>query len=63
MSVLLKKEKVPASEVICQKYSQTTIDCDVIVPDINPDIRRILDVSGFVKGNGSNLAHVFQGFP
>ena len=49
MSVILKKEKVPASEVICQKYSQTTIDCDVIVPDINPDIRKILDVSGFVS--------------
>lgn len=49
MSVILKKEKIPASDVICQKYSQTTIDCDVIVPDINPDIRRILDVSGFVS--------------
>ena len=48
MSVILKKEKVPMAEVICQKYSQTTIDCDAIVPDINPDIQKVLDVSGFV---------------
>ncbi len=49
MSVILKKERILAGEVICQKYSQTTVDCDVIVPDIKPDILKILDVSGFVS--------------
>lgn len=49
MSVILKKEKVQTGEVVCQKYSQTTIDCDVIVPDINPDISKIMDVSGFIS--------------
>lgn len=49
MSALLKKELVHTNEVLCQKYSQTTIDCDVIVPDINPDISKILEVDGFIS--------------
>ena len=49
MSVVLKKEKIATSDVVCQKYSQTTAECDVIVPDINPDILTVLDVSGFVS--------------
>lgn len=49
MSVILKKEKIQTGDVICQKYSQTNIECDVIVPDVNPDIMKILDVSGYVS--------------
>ena len=49
MSVILNKEKIQTGEVICQKYNRTTVECDVIVPDINPDIKRILDVDGFVS--------------
>lgn len=49
MSAILKKELVHTNEVICQKYSQTTVDCDVIVPDINPDILKVLEVDGFVS--------------
>ncbi len=49
MSVVLKKEKIATSDVVCQKYSQTTTECDVIVPDINPDILTVLDVGGFVS--------------
>ncbi len=49
MSDILKKEFIHTNEVICQKYSQTTIDCDIIVPDINPDISKILDVDGFIS--------------
>ena len=35
-------------EVVCQKYSQTMAECDVIVPDVKPDIRKVLEVSGTV---------------
>lgn len=49
MSVILNKEKIQTGEVICQKYNRTTVECDVIVPDVNPDIKRILDVDGFVS--------------
>lgn len=48
MSVILNKEKIQTGEVICQKYNRTTVECDVIVPDVKPDIKRILDVDGFV---------------
>ncbi len=46
MSVKLKKEQLRLSEVICSRYCQTTVDCDVIVPDINPDVLKVLRVSG-----------------
>ncbi len=49
MSAILKKEQLHTNEVICQKYSQTSVDCDVIVPDINPDILKVLEVDGFVS--------------
>ncbi len=49
MSAILKKELVHTNEVVCQKYSQTTINCDVIVPDINPDISKVLEVDGFIS--------------
>ena len=48
MSVKLKKETVQTSKILTQKYSQTTVDCDVIVPDVNPDIKKVLDVSGYI---------------
>lgn len=48
MSVMLKKEMIQTNKILTQKYSQTTVDCDVIVPDINPDIQNILDIDGHV---------------
>ncbi len=48
MSFILNKEKVQTGDVICQKYSQTMVECDVIVPDIKPDISKILEVSGYI---------------
>lgn len=36
-------------EVVCQKYSQSMVECDVIVPDVKPDIRKVLEVSGTVS--------------
>lgn len=49
MSVMLKKEKIQTGDVVCQKYSQTTVECDVIVPDVKPDILKILEVSGYIS--------------
>lgn len=48
MSVVLNKETIQTSKILLQKYSQTTVDCDVIVPDTNPDIKKVLEVSGYV---------------
>lgn len=49
MSVMLKKEMLQTNKILTQKYSQTTVDCDVIVPDINPDIQKILDIDGHIS--------------
>jgi len=49
MSINLIKEEVRTMEVVCQKYSQTMVECDVIVPDVKPDIKRVLEVSGTVS--------------
>lgn len=46
MSMNLIKEDVRTMEVVCQKYSQTMVECDVIVPDVKPDIRKVMEVSG-----------------
>ncbi len=48
MSVILKKEDIQTNDVICQKYNRTTVESDVIVPDVNPDILKVLDVSGYI---------------
>ncbi len=45
MSVKLQKEHIKLSEVVCSRYCQTTVENDVIVPDIKPDILKILQVS------------------
>ena len=55
MSVTLKKEIIQTSDVICQKYNRTTVESDVIVPDINPDILKVLDVSGYVTITEKNI--------
>ncbi|MBO5955788.1 MAG: DUF3794 domain-containing protein, partial [Clostridia bacterium] len=46
MSVKLKKEQLSLSEVVCSRYCQTTVDCDIIVPDIKPDVLKVLRTSG-----------------
>ena len=45
MSVKLQKEHFKLSEVVCSRYCQTTVENDIIVPDIKPDISKILQVS------------------
>lgn len=48
MSHILNKETLQTGSVIYQKSGKTTVDTDVIVPDINPDVKKVLDVDGYV---------------
>ena len=48
MEMNLVKENIKTGEIVCQKYSQTMAESDVIVPDTKPDIQKILEVSGTV---------------
>lgn len=49
MSVILNKEKIQTGDIVCQKYNRTTIECDVIVPDVKPDISKVLEVGGYIS--------------
>ncbi len=51
MSVKLHREALRLSEVLCSRYMQTTVESDVIVPDIKPDILKILQVDSEVAIN------------
>lgn len=42
MSVKMQKEHIKLSRVVCSRYCQTTTECDIIVPDIKPDIHKVL---------------------
>ncbi len=44
MSVNLKSEGLSLKEIICSKYGQTKVESDLIVPDLKPDIGKILQV-------------------
>lgn len=55
MSVKLQKENIRLSEVVCSPYCRTTVEGDVIVPDVKPDIRKILQVDSSVVINQKNI--------
>lgn len=55
MSNILRKELLQTTRLASQKYSQATADCDVIVPDVCPDIKKILDVSGYISISEKSL--------
>ena len=42
MSVKLHKEHIKINEILCSEYGQTSVESDVIVPDINPDVLKVL---------------------
>lgn len=42
MPMEIHKEQIKLNEVICSEYGQTTVESDIIVPDINPDILKVL---------------------
>lgn len=48
MSVKLQKERLKLSESVYSRYLRTTVENDIIVPDIKPDIFKILQVSSSV---------------
>ncbi len=45
MSVKLKREHMQLSQVICSRDHQTTTEYDIIVPDIKPDVLKVLRVN------------------
>ena len=45
VSVELNKKEVKVNEVLYSGYTKTTAEGDIIVPDINPDVLKILKVS------------------
>ncbi|MBO5364558.1 MAG: DUF3794 domain-containing protein [Clostridia bacterium] len=48
MAMHLIKEDRKTGDVICQKSSQTMVESDVIVPDVKPDIKKVLEISSTV---------------
>ncbi len=48
MAIHVIKEERKTGEVLCQKTSQTMVESDVIVPDVKPDIKRVLEISSTV---------------
>lgn len=56
MNVNLNKELIQACDTAYQKNSRTTVETDVNVPDINPDILKILDVSGYATVSEKSLS-------
>lgn len=55
MPVKLQKEHVSLSEVLCSQYCRTTAESDIIVPDVKPDILKILRVSGEISVSQKNI--------
>ncbi len=49
MSVNLHKEPVKINEILCSKYEQISAAGDVIVPDINPDVLKVLRITPCVS--------------
>ncbi len=48
MSLKLQKEHINLSDTVCSKYCQTTVESDIIVPDIKPDILKVLQISNSI---------------
>ncbi|MDK2799359.1 MAG: hypothetical protein PWP27_1241 [Clostridiales bacterium] len=46
MALELTKELININEVVTEDFSQTLVEGDIIVPDVKPDILRILQVDG-----------------
>lgn len=46
MSLDFKKDIIRINEIIAEDYSETVFEGDIIVPDVKPDILRILQVDG-----------------
>lgn len=54
MALELIKDTLKFDQIIGEGHSQSLVDKDIIVPDIKPDIARILSVEGKVNITGKN---------
>lgn len=63
MSINLCKEKVKASEILCSEYLKQTAQADIIVPDICPDVLKVLRVSAraFITNKNIQQDRVYIG--
>ncbi len=55
MSLEAVKESIKINEVVCEDSIQTVVENDIIVPDVKPDIGRILLLDGDVFVNNSEI--------
>lgn len=55
MSLNLEKETVNLSEVFSMQYTNVNAESDVIVPDIKPDISKVLEISGTPQITQQNI--------
>lgn len=55
MPIKLKKEHIRLSEVLCSQYCRTTAESDIIVPDIKPDISKVLQITGNISVTQKNI--------
>lgn len=55
MSVILEKEKVKSDKVFSMQFTSINAESDAIVPDVKPDIARILQISGDAIINQQNV--------
>ena len=53
MSLELVRETVKVNRIIGSESAQTVIDNDIIVPDVKPDIERIISIDGYVFASSS----------
>lgn len=55
MSLELVREAIKVNQVIGSETAQTVVDSDIIVPDVKPDIARILLMDGDVSVNSTEV--------
>ena len=55
MALELVKEPIRINQVMGDNFSQTLVEGDIIVPDVKPDIQRILQVDGTAVISGSEI--------
>ncbi len=57
MSLELYKEQIKINQLVGEEYTQTLVEGDIIVPDIKPDIAKILQVDGQAVVTGKEIQH------
>jgi len=55
MSIELKKDSIKINQLVHEDFSQTLVEGDIIVPDVKPDILRILQVDGTAVINNKDV--------